>query len=288
VSAASPQPLWALIPAAGRARYLQRTATAILDELEDLAGVLADTVGQPRTEAVLAELLPSVGGLHDLAEHGPRALRDRRLGRIPALRAGRRSLLVSAPRGTVGVRGGRSSPWAEPVLETAAALLAGNAVVLSTPMGDRVRGAFERGGVPLELISLVGLDEDLSALADHVVDTRPARGKGTMLVLDMAQGSQAHNYTTSFLVPGENKSFDLATGRFQSKNATGGNVKIQALLRDGQTATRQTKFVSNDPVPSEIEPAQRFLSMISSGNQVPTANQFVQKTGLSAPFAWAA
>ena len=151
---APPQPLWALVPAAARARYLQRTATAILDELEDLAGVLADTVGQPRTEAVLAELLPSVGGLHDLAEHGPRALRDRRLGRIPALRAGRRSLLVSAPRGTVGVRGGRSSPWAEPVLETAAALLAGDAVVLSTPMGDRVRGAFERGGVPLELITL--------------------------------------------------------------------------------------------------------------------------------------
>ena len=137
--AATPQPLWALVPTAGRARYLRRTATAILDELEDLAGALADTVGQPRTEAVLAELLPSVGGLHDLADHGPRALRDRRLGRIPALRAGRRSLLVSAPRGTVGIRGGRSSPWAEPVLETAAALLAGNAVVLSTPMGDRVR-----------------------------------------------------------------------------------------------------------------------------------------------------
>jgi acyl-CoA reductase-like NAD-dependent aldehyde dehydrogenase len=184
--AATPQPLWALVPTSGRARYLRRTATAILDELEDLAGALADAVGQPRTEVVLAELLPSVGGLHDLADHGPRALRDRRLGRIPALRAGRRSLLVSAPRGTVAIRGGRSSPWAEPVLETGAALLAGNAVVLATPMGDRVRRAFERGGVPLELISLVPAEEDLSALADHVVDTRPVHTKGTMLVLDRA------------------------------------------------------------------------------------------------------
>ncbi|MEO8687458.1 MAG: aldehyde dehydrogenase family protein [Solirubrobacteraceae bacterium] len=183
---ATPQPLWALVPAAGRARYLRRTATAILDELEDLADVLADTVGQPRTEAILAELLPSVGGLHDLADHGARALRDRRLGRIPALRAGRRSLLVSAPRGTVGIRGGRSSPWVEPVLETGAALLAGNAVVLSTPMGDRVRRAFERGGVPLELIALAAPEDDLAALADHIVDTRPPREKGTMLVLDRA------------------------------------------------------------------------------------------------------
>ena len=138
--AAPPQPLWALVPAAARARYLRRTATAILDELEDLAGVLADAVGQPRTEAVLAELLPSVGGLHDLADHGPRALRDRRLGRIPALRAGRRSLLVQAPPGRRGARRRRVAVG-RAVLETGAALLAGNAVVLSTPLGERVRAA---------------------------------------------------------------------------------------------------------------------------------------------------
>ena len=136
------------IPASGRARYLRRAATAILDELDPLADALADAVGQPRTEGVLAELLPSVGGLHDLADDGPRELRDKRLGRIPVLRAGRRSLLQSAPVGTIAVRGGRASPWAEPVLETGAALLAGNAVVLSTPLGERIRAAFERGGVP--------------------------------------------------------------------------------------------------------------------------------------------
>jgi acyl-CoA reductase-like NAD-dependent aldehyde dehydrogenase len=179
----SPQPLWSLVPAAGRARYLRRTATAILDELDPLADALADAVGQPRTEGVLAELLPSVGGLHDLADDGPRALRDQRLGRIPALRAGRRSLLQSAPVGVVGVRGGRASPWADPVLETGAALLAGNAVVLSTPLGDRIRAAFERGGVPPELIDVVPPDEDLAALADRIVDTRPPDTKGTIVVL---------------------------------------------------------------------------------------------------------
>ncbi len=182
----SPQPLWSLIPASGRARYLRRAATAILDELDPLADALADAVGQPRTEGVLAELLPSVGGLHDLADDGPRELRDKRLGRIPVLRAGRRSLLQSAPVGTIAVRGGRASPWAEPVLETGAALLAGNAVVLSTPLGERIRAAFERGGVPQELIAVVAPDEDLSALADRIVDTRPPESKGTMVVLDGA------------------------------------------------------------------------------------------------------
>jgi acyl-CoA reductase-like NAD-dependent aldehyde dehydrogenase len=182
----SPQPLWSLVPAAGRARYLRRAATAILDELDPLADALADAVGQPRTEGVLAELLPSVGGLHDLADDGPKALRDQRLGRIPVLRAGRRSVLQSAPVGVVGVRGGRASPWAEPVLETGAALLAGNAVVLSTPLKERIRAAFERGGVPAELIALAESAEDLSARCDRVIDARPPQRKGTMLVLDGA------------------------------------------------------------------------------------------------------
>jgi acyl-CoA reductase-like NAD-dependent aldehyde dehydrogenase len=182
----SPQPLWSLVPATGRARYLRRAATAILDELDPLADALADTVGLPRTEGVLAELLPSVGGLHDLADDGPKALRDKRLGRIAPLRAGRRSVLQSAPVGVVGVRGGRASPWAEPVLETGAALLAGNAVVLSTPLKERIRAAFERGGVPPELIALAEPEEDLAARCDQVIDTRPPQTKGTMLVLDGA------------------------------------------------------------------------------------------------------
>ena len=54
----------------------------------------------PRTEALLAEIFPSVGGLHALADDGPRALRDSRLGRPALLRAGRRTVLVHAPVGT--------------------------------------------------------------------------------------------------------------------------------------------------------------------------------------------
>ena len=176
----SPQPLWSLVPAAGRARYLRRAATAILDELDPLADALADAVGQPRTEAVLAELLPSVGGLHDLADDGPKALRDRRLGRIagaagraPRRRARRRRSAWSA------CAAGRASPWAEPVLETGAALLAGNAVVLSTPLeASGIRAAFERGGVPAELIALAEPEEDLGARCRPRRRHAPAAAQG--------------------------------------------------------------------------------------------------------------
>ena len=127
------------MPPRDRARYLRRAAKAVLDELDELADLLAAETGQPRSEATLAELLPSVGGLHGLAADGPDALADRRLGPVPALRAGRRSTLVQAPFGVVGIHVRDGSAWAGPLLEVAAALLAGNAVLLA-PAAPRAAG----------------------------------------------------------------------------------------------------------------------------------------------------
>ena len=82
------QPLWSLVPIASRARYIRRTAVAMLDEVDDLALRLADETGWPKSHIVLSELLPAVKGLHQLAADGPRALADRRLAPRGALLAG--------------------------------------------------------------------------------------------------------------------------------------------------------------------------------------------------------
>ena len=68
--AAEAQPLWANVPAKARARYVRRAARAVLDELDDLALLLAQETGRPRTEAVLGEILPAVAGLRALADDG--------------------------------------------------------------------------------------------------------------------------------------------------------------------------------------------------------------------------
>jgi acyl-CoA reductase-like NAD-dependent aldehyde dehydrogenase len=178
----SPQPLWATVPAGARAGYLRRAAQALLDEIDTLADLLATEAGVPRTEALLAELLPSVAGLHELAQDGPKALADRRLGRAAVLRGGRRAFLSQAPVGVVGVRGGDGSPWAEPALETAAALLAGNAVVLAGPyprLSERFVSAVGRAGIPEGLLRV---GDDLDA-CDRVVETGAPGPKATMLVL---------------------------------------------------------------------------------------------------------
>src|SRR4051812_19767080 len=124
--AAGPQPLWASVPPAARARYLRRAAQALLDEVDALADLLATEARVPRTEALLAELLPSVAGLHELAEDGPKALADRRLGRAAVLRGGRRAMLYQAPAGVGRLRRGHRSPWAGAGPGTTAAGLARN------------------------------------------------------------------------------------------------------------------------------------------------------------------
>ncbi len=175
--ARGPQPLWAAVPPVARARYLRRAAQAILDEVDALADLLAAEAQVPRTEALLAELLRSVAGLHDLADAGPDALADRRLGRAPLLR---RSILFHRPVGVVGVRGGDGSPWAEPVLETAAALLAGNGVVWAgrSALGERFDAVLSRAGLPDELLTV---SDDLAG-CDAVVDSGATGPKATMLV----------------------------------------------------------------------------------------------------------
>jgi hypothetical protein len=163
------QPLWSLVPVGARARYIRRAAVATLDELDELSAHLAEETGRTREGIVESELLPAVRGLRALADDGPRALADRRVGR--------RTRIVHSPLGVIGLRGPSASPWAEPVLETAAALLAGNGVVLGVAV-PRLSAVFLRAGVPGELMVL---SEDFERA--HVIDLpRPDR-RPTLLVL---------------------------------------------------------------------------------------------------------
>jgi acyl-CoA reductase-like NAD-dependent aldehyde dehydrogenase len=194
-AAKTAQPLWSLVPVSSRARYIRRTAVAMLDELDALALRLADETGWPRTHIVLSELLPAVRGLHALAADGPRALADQRLSPRLARFAGRSTRLIQSPVGVIGLRGPSASPWAEPALEAAAALLAGNGVILAAgaPLAaQRLRAVFLRAGVPGELITMLPEPggPELEELCRRVVDLpRPAR-RGTFVVLEGAPKAQ--------------------------------------------------------------------------------------------------
>jgi acyl-CoA reductase-like NAD-dependent aldehyde dehydrogenase len=193
-AARTAQPLWSLVPIASRARYIRRTAVAMLDEIDALALKLADETGWPKSQLVLSELLPAVQGLHELASAGPHALADRRLAPRVAMLAGRSTRLIQSPVGVIGLRGPSASPWAEPALEAAAALLAGNAVILAAgaPLAaQRLRQIFLRAGLPGELLTTaMSPGAGLEDVCRRVHELHPPARLGTLLVLEGAPKDQ--------------------------------------------------------------------------------------------------
>src|SRR6476660_9617514 len=157
---ASVQPFWAQLPLAGRARYMKAAAQAILDQLDDLARLLAREQGKPINEAYIMELIPTIDALGWIADAGQQILSDERIPQPQAFTKRKKSVFAYEPIGVVGVIAPWNYPWSIPFGEVAIALMAGNGVVLKpaslTPLlGEAIRRVFEKGGLPEGLIRVV-------------------------------------------------------------------------------------------------------------------------------------
>ncbi|HEX4720822.1 MAG TPA: aldehyde dehydrogenase family protein, partial [Thermoleophilaceae bacterium] len=174
---ASVQPFWAQLPLAGRARYMKRAAQAILDQIDDLARLLAREQGKPVNEAYIMELIPSVDALGWIADAGQQILSDERIPQPQAFTKLKKSVFSYEPLGVVGVIAPWNYPWSIPFGEVAMALMAGNGVVLKpaslTPLiGDRIREIFERAGFPDGLVRTV---HGGSAVGNALVESTAAK-----------------------------------------------------------------------------------------------------------------
>ena len=157
---ASVQPFWAQLTIADRARYMKRTAQAILDQIDDLARLLAREQGKPLSECYVMELIPTVDALHWIADAGPDILADEKIPYPQIFMKQKRSFFSYEPLGVVGVIAPWNYPWSIPFGEVAIALMAGNGVVLKpaslTPLiGERIQGVFERAGLPEGLVRTI-------------------------------------------------------------------------------------------------------------------------------------
>jgi acyl-CoA reductase-like NAD-dependent aldehyde dehydrogenase len=154
------QPLWALLRVEDRARYMRRAAQAVIDEFEELAQLLAREQGRPRAEVASMELLAAIDALIWVAEEGARVLGSRRVAVHRSMALSRRARVAYEPFGVVGVIGAGSAPFAQPLGQIAAALLAGNGVVFKPARraclaGERIARTFARAGLPEGLVRIV-------------------------------------------------------------------------------------------------------------------------------------
>jgi acyl-CoA reductase-like NAD-dependent aldehyde dehydrogenase len=154
------QPFWAELPLAERGRYMRRTAQVVIDNLEQLAALMAREQGKSINECYTMELLPTIDALHWIAEEGPRILGDEKIPYPQLFFKQKRSIFSYEPLGVVGVIAPWNYPWSIPFGEVAIALMCGNGVVLKpaslTPLiGQRIQWVFERAGLPEGLVRAV-------------------------------------------------------------------------------------------------------------------------------------
>ncbi len=159
------QPLWALLRASDRARYVRRMAQAAIDELDEVVQTLAAEQGRPAGEVAALEALPAIDALIWIAERGARALQGRRVPVHRSIGPLKRARVEQEPFGVIAVIGAGSAPFAQPLGQIAAALLAGNAVVFKPARraclaAERIAAVTRRAGLPEGLLRVLHGDAD--------------------------------------------------------------------------------------------------------------------------------
>ena len=161
-------PGWSRTGFAERRRLLDRLREALVREADAVARLVEREQGKPSAEAYAVEILPSLEALKHLSAHAEELLRDDVLEAQQLLLAHKEARLVYAPIGVVLA----ITPWNYPLGLTlpvvAAALVAGNTVVLkpapaSTLVGLRVAELACEAGFPAGVVSVVAVDDEVAA-----------------------------------------------------------------------------------------------------------------------------
>lgn len=139
-----------------------------MDEADELAVLVEREQGKPAPEAHAAEILPSLEALKHLVGHAEDLLRDDDVQGQILLLAHKDARLVHEPYGVVLAITPWNYPLGIPLPIVAAALVAGNTVVLkpapaTTLVGFRIGALAERAGLPPGVVNVVAVDDDVAA-----------------------------------------------------------------------------------------------------------------------------
>ena len=147
-------------PLEARSRLLEGVSHALVEDDRRIAETIVAESGKPLAEAYVHDLIVAADSCSWLAANLGRVLRDEKL-RFPQLvLRHKRGAIRYAPLGVVAVVSPWNFPLALPLRHAAAAVAAGNAVVLKpselTPMsGALVEELFRRAGAPPGLVRVV-------------------------------------------------------------------------------------------------------------------------------------
>lgn len=150
-----------------RLRYLRSFKQSIVDQMEEIAETIAKDTGKVLSEALVADIMPTLDGLDYILKHSHHILRKRKIA-TPLLLIGKKSSIEYMPRGVVLV----ISPWNYPfqlaIVPIISALAAGNTVILKpsevTPLvGQCIEQLFQKAGFPEGVVQVAHGGKEVGA-----------------------------------------------------------------------------------------------------------------------------
>lgn len=242
-----------------RTRLLDRLRQAIVDEADEIARLIEREQGKPFAEALAAEVLPSLDALRYLSDHAEDQLRDEPVEAGQILLAHKQARIVYEPIGVVLAVEPWNYPWAQSLPVVAAALVAGNTVVLkpapaTTLVGLRLGDLAKRAGFPDGVVNVVAVDD---AVAAALVED-PRVGKivftGSVATGRKVMAAAARNLTPVVLELGGKDAAIVCADADLDRAARG--IAWAAFLNAGQTCASVERVYVEKPV------AEAFLARL--------------------------
>jgi acyl-CoA reductase-like NAD-dependent aldehyde dehydrogenase len=161
-------PGWSGLTFAERGRHLLRLREAVLEEAEEIARLIAEEQGKPEAEAHAVEIFPALEALKHLALHAEDVLRDDPVESQVLLLAHKDCRIVYTPVGVVLVITPWNYPFSIALTGVAAALAAGNTVVLkpapsTSLVGLRIGEMARKVGLPAGVLNVVTTEDGVAA-----------------------------------------------------------------------------------------------------------------------------
>jgi len=170
------QRAWATRPLTERAQMLVRLRDMICQGRDEIVDLVSRESSKPRIEAIFADLLIVLDTADFLSHRAPRWLHPERVAHHNVAFKAKSGWLEYAPHGVVAIISPWNYPFAIPMSQAIAAVMAGNAVVLKpselTPAtGALVGELFRRAGFPADVVQTVqGAGELGAALIECAPD----------------------------------------------------------------------------------------------------------------------
>ncbi|MDQ0217318.1 aldehyde dehydrogenase family protein [Peribacillus cavernae] len=159
--------LWSQLSISDRLVYLKKLRLLMVEKMDEIAEVISQDTGKVKTEAIVADIMPTIDGIRHIEKHARRSLSRRKVS-TPLLFIGKKSYIDYMPRGTVLV----ISPWNYPLLLAMvpifSAVAAGNTVIAKpseiTPLvGKCMEELFLEAGFPQGVIQFAHGGKEVGA-----------------------------------------------------------------------------------------------------------------------------